>query len=172
MKNMFTNQEYKTVPKSFYECYEPDPISTNLRKWSHRLENFGKIILFAIIVFGVISDFASAFVVNDYTMKESFDIWIFLNAVITTLLYAFIEYCLYHTIALFVGSLGSIVQNTRISANIALFNSAKENAKPGNTNSNNTQSKSYEYADTWRCKKCNGLNSEEDMFCVHCGQNR
>lgn len=40
-------------------------------------------------------------------------------------LYAFLEYCAYHILALLVGSLATIVQNTKITANITLYNSAK-----------------------------------------------
>ena len=47
------------------------------------------------------------------------------NNIFSWTLYSFLEYCAYHILALLVGSLATIVQHTKITANITLYNSAK-----------------------------------------------
>lgn len=50
----------------------------------------------------------------------------FFELLVQTAVYAFIEYCAYHVLALLVGALGSIVQNTRINADLALYKIAND----------------------------------------------
>ncbi len=65
-----------------------------------------------------------------YTWTESetittFEWDIFVVSIIETALYAFIEYCVYYVLALLIASLASIVQHTKITANISLYTSAQ-----------------------------------------------
>lgn len=141
MSNMFSGKAEKTIPKNLKECYEADKTTHNLLVWSKRLDYLGQFLFVLIIVAGIILAITSSIAVNttvvgpaDDTITEtSFDFVIFITSLITTAIYAFIEYCVYHVLALLISSLAAIVQNTKITANIALYNAAKE--EPLNDNS-------------------------------------
>lgn len=129
--NMFKGGENKKVPQTFEECYQQDKVSSNLWIWAKRLETLGAVLLVALAVIGIGMSIQASFVdevasFSSYTYTETvFHADILFTSLITWALYAFLEYCAYHILALFIGSLGSIVQNTNISANVALYNSAK-----------------------------------------------
>lgn len=143
MANMFSGNQRKPTPKSLAECKAPDETSSNLWIWAERLETWGKVFFVILIIWGVISAIVSAVEaqeVIDY-LKDEFGIMyehyakeagieipsvadIFFNELITWAFYAFLEYCTYHVIALLVAALATITQNTRIAANIALYNCA------------------------------------------------
>lgn len=127
MKNLFTGQYKKRVPKTLNECIKPDGVSTDLWKWAERLERFGAIIFYSIIILGSI--IAIAIGVNVYKGYSVIDedeaiLMSFLSIVISVFAFAisaFVEYCIYHSVALLIGALASIVQNTNISANLSLY---------------------------------------------------
>ena len=131
MKTMFSGNQKKKVPGSFEECYKPDIVSTNLWVWGERMEKLGKILFISLIICGIILSITTSISTVQiekgiYTTTETnFSFQTFISILITYAFYAFIEYCAYHVIALIICSLASIVQNNRITANIALFNSAK-----------------------------------------------
>lgn len=130
MENMFSGAQNKKTPKSVKECLKPDPVSTNLWIWCQRLETLGKILFWIILIGGIILSIITALVKVEvggtyYSRTETqFDVIIFFTSLVETGLYALIEYCVYHMIALLVGALGSIVQNTKLSADLALYRSS------------------------------------------------
>lgn len=138
MANMFSGNQEKRIPKNFEECYKTDSITKNLWLWCERLEKLGSILFWLIIIFGIITAIEASFTVTVeevthgtyYTWTETettttFEWEVLLVSIVETALYAFIEYCVYHVLALLVGSLASMVQHTKITANIALYTSAK-----------------------------------------------
>ncbi len=138
MENMFSGNVEKKVPKSFSQCYETDNTSRNLWIWCERLEKFGKILLWVIIIFGTIIAVSSSISTEEvtkgyyytYTEEEtSFDFALFIVTLTKTVIYAFVEYCIYHVLALLIAALATIVQNTRITANVALFVNSKAEKK-------------------------------------------
>ena len=135
MVNMFSDNVEKKVPKNLKECYSIDNTSQNLWLWCERLEGWGKFLFWFIIVSGLITAIASSITVKEITKgiyytytdtETSFDFELFITALVSTSIYAFVEYCAYHVLALLISSLATMVQNTRITANIALYNVAKE----------------------------------------------
>lgn len=136
MTTMFSGNQQKSVPKSFEECYKKDNVSTNLWQWGERIEKLGRIFFFILIIAGpVISAVIGAYD-EEYGEFDwdDFNFGAYFLTLLSYALYAFIEYCVYHVLALLFCSLASIVQNNNITANIALYNSKDYNIK---NNSNN-----------------------------------
>ena len=134
MANMFSGNQEKKIPKDLKSCYKYDNVTKELWGMCESAEVWGKILFWVIIIFGVIIAITSSLSSEEVTkgtyyiytdIETTFDIDLFLATVFETGIYALIEYLLYHIIALLIGSLASLVQHTRITANIALYNSAK-----------------------------------------------
>ena len=106
----------KRVPKTLNECIAPDKVSSNLWSWSERIEKGGKIILGILIAVGLFDGISSG-------IKEG-ELAGWISALIDFAIYgiiAAVEYCVTKAVSLLLGALASIVQNTNISANIALY---------------------------------------------------
>jgi len=114
----------KKIPKSLEDCCETDKVSGILWSWSDWLELWGSRILVVLIILGVISIIGQAMQVAN--IDEDMVFLTVVTSALTWSLYAIIEYCVYHVLSLLVASLATIVQNTRITANVALYNAAKE----------------------------------------------
>lgn len=128
MKNIFKGNSQKKVPKTLNECIKPDGVSMNLWSWAERLEKWGSVLFKLIIVYGIINTIYSCVTAYQETViwgEEDIAILAVFFAILKGsfiyTLYAFLEYCAYHAIALLLGALASIVQNTNISANLALY---------------------------------------------------
>lgn len=132
MANMFSNHTKKKIPQNISDCVKPSSVSTNLWIWCERIERLGKILFWGLIIFGVVFAIISSVTTEEvmrggayYSWTETdttFNFGLFITSLLQFSVYAFIEYCSYHVLALLVGALASIVQNTDISANIALLN--------------------------------------------------
>lgn len=207
MANMFSGNQEKKIPKSFKDCYKTDSITKNLWLWCERLEKWGFILFWILIAMGIIDTIIAGINAHELieqigaeTVEEireaSAEMGIeiptvfeaLVNNLLSWTLYSFLEYCAYHILALLVGSLATIVQHTKITANITLYNSAKaegitdddnaetENAdniikcnnktheiyiseiKDANTNSENAH---------WEESKLTGTKR---LVCNHCGK--
>ena len=127
MKNLFTGKFQKKVPKTLNDCIEPDGISKNLWNWAEKLENWGYLIFCCIIIYGILSTISTGVTTYQTTSIVGEDeatlatVFSVLTSIFTFGLYAFVEYCIYHAIALLIGALASIVQNTNIYTNLSLY---------------------------------------------------
>ena len=177
----------KKIPKNLKECYETDSVSANLWGWSLWVEKWGRIILFVILAIGTFSTIG----VTIEAVEIDSDAWflVLLSSALTWALYAFLEYCAYHIISLLIASLASIVQNTRVSANVALYNTAKVDGFPDEETApsapvaakvhekrssvltNLAQEKAYD-ENSWRCKECGTPNPADKTICKNCGKYR
>jgi len=170
---MFTMK--KKVPETFEECYQTDAVSNNLWNWAGWLETWGKRLLIFLIIFGV---FASIKVAIEFAdVDEELAVYNCINSIVQWLLYAFLEYCAYHVLALLISALASIVQNSKISADVALYNAAKqENILKTEENKDANASvvpasagKKINSGDYWRCKVCGTKNEIHKQYCKDCG---
>lgn len=144
MVNMFSGNQEKKIPKSFKDCYKTDDITKNLWLWCERLEKWGLILFWILIIIGVIDTIMAginahqlieeigvetAEEIREVSAEMGIEIPTVFEALVNNLfswtLYSFLEYCAYHILALLIGSLATIVQHTKITANITLYNSAK-----------------------------------------------
>lgn len=186
MKNMFSKSKTE-IPNSIDDCVRPDKISSNLWEWCAKLEKYGFILFWVILVCGIASAVVSSISVEEitigtrytYTKTETTFLYAkFLTQIISTVLYAFIEYCAYHVLALLIGSLASIVESSKISANISLYNAAKDTLTDINTpNLHTNKSSSDNQADNTKnndkkkilCNNCGALVVPERDTCWKCG---
>ena len=176
MANMFSGNTEKRIPKSFKECYETDGITQNLWQWCERLEKWGLALCFILGIIGIISIISEGVQTARLIDELGIDMAevraaaaelgievksvseVVVDGILRWSFYCFIEYCVYHVLALLVGALASIVQHTRITANITLYTAAKaENItedyaeETNDVNDNNDKSES----DNKKAKKCN-----------------
>lgn len=116
------------IPMSLEECLEHDSYAKQILEWSNIVEKYGKILLVILIVAGVIisinEGFRLGYFLNLSSDKE-FSIELFCISLISWGLGAFIEYCTYHVISLSLGGLARIVQNTKVSAAVSLYEANK-----------------------------------------------
>ncbi len=184
MANMFSGNIKKTIPKNLEECYETDNMTRNLWVWAERLEQWGLAICVLMAIIGVIEIISTgiqvAEILDDYNNNEYTGYYSVSDAVFDCLLnwvfYCFLEFCVYHMLALIVGSLATIVQNTKINANVALYNAAKDDGeqsakddgeqskKDDRENANIPQSKPTH---KWLCKCGKMITSTP---CPYCGK--
>jgi hypothetical protein len=123
MANMFSNKTEKQIPKTLNDCVESDATVANLHSWAEWLESWGKFLFRALIVIGIISTIFDAIEAAD--VSEELIVGAIITSAISWALYAFIEYCAYHVLALLVSALAIITQNTTISANVALLEASQ-----------------------------------------------
>ena len=186
MENMFSGNSEKQIPKNLSECTKSNATVDTLHAWAERLENWGQIFFVVLIIIGLISTIIDTVQIADVNEELVFSTLV--TSIITWALYAFIEFCTYHVLALLVSALGFITQNTIISANVALYEASKNapsaaetvpQPKP-NFSAASFSSDSYvptpkgpaPTADTWVCKNCGTSNKKEYGQCKKCGQYR
>ncbi|MBO4467854.1 MAG: hypothetical protein J5766_01000, partial [Clostridia bacterium] len=153
-----------------------------------RIETWGLWVLIGIIVIGVFLAFKYSIVkeyvlVNSpyynykYEWRTTFKFLTFLTTIFITAVTAFFQYCIYHIIALFIASLGSIVQHTKISADVALFNARAEDSEEKvsygyktdpNTFAGTPNAFNGQVTHSWRCPHCGNMISSS--VCPHCGE--
>ena len=177
MANMFSNKTEKKIPKTLNDCVKPDATVANLHTWAERLESWGKFLFKALIVIGIISTIFDAVEVSDVDEE------LILGAIITSAtswaLYAFIEYCAYHVLALLVSALASITQNSIISANVALLEASQHHEyieTPTTQNVNMPKSAPKpaprkNIPDGHKaCWACGHVQPKSNMSCSKCGE--
>lgn len=120
------------VPKSLAECMEYDTFAEQISNWSKRVEQFGKCIFIILIITGVILSITGSYVETTSSgylsvyYDTEFSGSLFLTNIVTWGIYSLIEYCVYHAIALLLGALATIVQNTKVTASVSLYEANKE----------------------------------------------
>ncbi len=170
MANMFSGKTNKQVPKNLKECLRSDATVTNLHNWAERLENWGQILFVIIVIVGVITTIANTVAMVD--RDEDMMFVTFLTTGITWALYAFIEYCTYHVLALLISALATITQNTIISANVALFESSQTHGIPEEEPSaaNPNVFKKVIPEGQKECYACGHVQSATHRCCENCGE--
>ena len=131
MANMFIGMDMVQIPKNIQECTKTDNMTRNLWTWAQRLETWGKILCVIIIVAGTVLAIIEANQVKEvttsvysyYSTKEvkEFSFEVFISEFIQDLFIGIITYFIFHSIALLIGGLASIVQHTKISAKVSLM---------------------------------------------------
>lgn len=126
--NIVTESKKQKTTNSIDDCLKPDGITNNLWVWAERLEKFGQILFWVIVFFGVIVAVSTSTVVKEtvnvfdrVVLEEKFSISVFLTKLGQTALYAFIEYCAYHVLALLISALANITQNTKATAKLTEY---------------------------------------------------
>lgn len=197
MANMFSGNNEKAIPQNLSECTKTNLTVVNLHDWSERLERWGKILFWILVGVGAIVSIAKAIETHEFRSEYSYELAelerlgtpvpttaeVFFTNALTWALYAFIEYCAYHVLALLISALASITQNTMISANVALYEANKKGVQMNMPNSNvvsgnnanvNVVANRYTPAPAgmWACQRCGTHNKSSYGQCKHCGEYR
>lgn len=92
------------------------------------MKKWGSVLFGLIIIFGIINTISTGVtiyreidILGNEDAATPATVFAVLTSLFTYAFYAFLEYCAYHAIALLIGALASIVQNTNVSANLALY---------------------------------------------------
>ena len=123
MDDMFSNKGQKRIPRNLYECVQPDATVTDLHAWAERIKRWGRALFTLLIVVGILFTVIITIVAGNVDGGAAF--MAFAISSVSWGISAFVEYLAYHAIALLISALASITQNTAISANVALFESAE-----------------------------------------------
>ena len=134
--NMFNERIRMEVPKSVTEVLAPSSVSRNLWIWARRLEKWGQILFWLIILGGIVMMIVNKELYNEvitsrYDKETVFNWGALLNDILNIALYAFLEYCVYHVLALLISAAASVVQNTKVSADMALYQASAPQTAPG-----------------------------------------
>ena len=190
---MLNGQPTKPIPRSLQECTYPNEAAYNLYAWAERLKAWGQKLLYVLLVIGLISSIIDA--VNIAEVNEDQAFTVFLASAFSWALYAIIEFCAFHVLALLVNALATITQNTAVTANVALYESSLNHpysvypsqqavmqqpvAKTQTTNMHGSVAP-YPQAhpaapvapDMWVCKNCGTKNKNAYGQCKKCGRFR
>lgn len=111
--NMFKKAQRDPVSKSIDDCIQVDELAKNLWKWASRLDILGKVLMWLIIIAGIIMSILSGSVI-----PEKFNFTLFFTSLYPFGIYAFLDYCVFHVLALLISALAGIYHNTRQSARL------------------------------------------------------
>lgn len=168
---MFFRNRTITVPTTFKECYQEDSVSRGLWSWCETIEKLGNILFYLIIVCGLITSFMGSNTKRiDYygDVESEFNFVLFLTSMIVWVIYAVLAHVAKDLSVLMISSLATMVQNTTVTAKVALYNASKNGEVEDNKTSvarNNTYT-----GKEWVCKKCGAKNPEYQMTCKDCGE--
>lgn len=177
MDNNHTENSREQAVKTFCDYNKPDEVSTNLLAWEERIERWGAVLLASIIIFGVIdtiaigiTEYQKLLIVENAEVAKEGMVGPVLSSMYDYFIVAFIEYCVYKVIALLLGAVSKIVQNTTIVANLALLNANKRtgtlvNNQDAHKSDKTGFSKNKEYQDN-KSSKESGINFK----CPNCGE--
>ncbi|MBE6778854.1 MAG: hypothetical protein E7541_05650 [Ruminococcaceae bacterium] len=203
MANMFAGYVTKQIPKDLRSCYQTDSVSENLWVWCERIERWGLRLCLLLGLLGIVFIIVDAVEMGqlldelrldtDEIQEAAIELGIELRPVYDVVLegillwafYCFVEYCTYHVAALLIGALASIVQHTRITANIALYNAAQAEgiveevaeqpvaSQPTKPETNYSETLSgitmVDDKDIWICRRCGAKNRQGAICCSTCG---
>lgn len=134
--SMFSETQKEQTCATVEECTRRDKVADNLWAWADRLESLGVVLCLLLLVGGLIVSWQSAQAavrVTSWGVKAEFDWGTFLWSLVSWMLYAFIGYCSCHSLALLVGALAGIYQNTKTTARLQeyqLRNTVAQEAVP------------------------------------------
>lgn len=130
--SMFSQIKNEPTCTTVDECVQSDRLSNDLWTWAHRLEKLGMALFVLLLVYGIYAAAQGAMVeeVHSWGVETEFDFMAFLVGLIDWAFYAFIEYCLYHVVALLIGALAGIYQNTKAAARLQEYQTRKGEGVP------------------------------------------
>lgn len=174
------------VPKTINDCVKQDPISVTLWGWAEKVAQWGRILLFLLLIPGVLEILAIitkespdpiALAMQGVSSENKF--MLVLGVAIKTGITAFITYLSYNVLSLLIASLASIVQNTRSHALLKeyeiRYTASETNAHGAETATAATAAskttgafqKAFPIAE-WTCHKCGRKNAATTNTCALC----
>lgn len=177
MENMFSDKTNKKMPQTLSDCIKPDPTVTNLHLWAERLENWGHSLFCIIVFIGLVASISDAALAADEAYHDEEVIAFICSFAVSAFpwaLYAFLEYCAYHAIALLISALACITQNTIITADIALLTALQQTGATSGDFANSHLENEIGFdpppSANFVCPQCNHPVHQSDSACLNCGQ--
>lgn len=119
-KEVYDSDDKNAIATSIDECVKTGPVSEELWGWSMWCDKIGKILFWVMIIWGIITSIIVGITVNKYGgTKFSFNL--FISELIQRIIYAWLEYIIYHIISILISSLATITQNTRVTAKLTEY---------------------------------------------------
>lgn len=137
MQNLSIEKEHISIPRNLKECQTEDQTAAELWRVSEVVEKWGGIILIVIIAIGLICSFSVHKLANSFSYEPDYSA--FLTSAAVWGLAALIEYVTYYLIVLFVRAVASLVQNTKVSARVALYQATLSQVGDTDINSSGKQ---------------------------------
>lgn len=130
---MFTGKSRNT-PKTLEDCTKAEQFSNELWFWSERIATWGRYLMIALCIIGIISAIAAGSETAEWLGESSSHgkttmVDVFISAITALLpwgIYVVIEYIVCKMLSLMIGAAAAITQNTAVAANVALYTAAKD----------------------------------------------
>ncbi len=110
--------DYTKVPTSLEECYKPNSIANALNSWAKGIRIAGLVGFIILTLYALVAAFEISDMGGDATAC--------LIAFVTAFLLAAAEFVVALCTGLILDAYASVVKNTKINANLALYNAVKE----------------------------------------------
>ena len=123
MSNPFKAKDRLNVPRDLEDCCFTDDTARELWRIAELVESWGAFLLIAILVLGTVVSISTTSFMSRIAEGSGFTA--FLCSAIVWGILAVLVYAGCHLISLTIRALASIVQNTRVSANVALYTTSK-----------------------------------------------
>ena len=152
----------KKIPKTLKECTRGEHISDELYTWSDRLKTIG---IFSLVILLSVGLLISIYQVENSLVGElmSDDGVLFIIAYAKWVVAGIIIFIICYVLSVFLGACASVVQNTRITADVALYLAQKQEENIEDDNAKLDES--YKL-----CPDCNCKNKFDVKFCENCGK--
>lgn len=113
----------KQIPRTLEDCTK-DETASKVQKWADRMEDWGAILCFLLVVIGLLMAFLSAGTVEKVS-DDSYALTFFLTF-LPWCVYAVIAHFAFRIAAVLLEALASITLNTAVSANLALYEATQK----------------------------------------------
>ncbi|MBQ6997373.1 MAG: hypothetical protein IJN60_03260 [Oscillospiraceae bacterium] len=133
MASLFSSKDKKQIPATLEECLQEDGVVREIHLWVEGFVKWCKIIVNIVSIIGLFATIFEA--IEAYDVTNIFNTAGFFLSLIPWLLLSWFGVSACEAVALLIKALAKIVQNTTVSANVALYESGKskpteDNAKP------------------------------------------
>lgn len=115
------NNAMDPIPQNLDQCKQRDNVSSSLLEWANKVISIGQAIMAIVLIFGIFSIIEALPLLEEIFEGELEYFVAFLTPVITCILSAVGVYFVYQVTALLLRALASIVYNSHVSANVALY---------------------------------------------------
>ena len=115
------NNAKDPIPQNLDQCKQRDSVSSGLLEWANSVISIGQAIMAIVLIFGIFSIIEALPLLEEIFEGDLEYFVAFLTPVITCILSAVGVYFVYQVTALLLRALASIVYNSHVSANVALY---------------------------------------------------
>lgn len=115
------NNAMDPIPQNLDQCKQRDNVSSGLLEWANTVISIGQAIMAIVLIFGIFSIIEVLPLLEEIFEGELEYFVAFLTPVISCILSAVGVFFVYQATALLLRALASIVYNSHVSANVALY---------------------------------------------------